>query len=78
MTRLALEGVSHVYGSGGRAVRALDRVELVVEPGGKILWSYTIQQNGQKFAGLGRPMRSFDKIADAIAGAPDVRELGPS
>jgi hypothetical protein len=44
--------------------------ELVVEPGGKVLWSYTIQRDGQKYEASERPMRSFDKVADAVAGVP--------
>jgi hypothetical protein len=44
--------------------------ELVVEPGGKVLWSYTIERDGQKFSGMARPMRSFDKVADGTAVPP--------
>jgi len=44
--------------------------ELVVDPGGKVLWSYTVERGGEKYAGGARPMRSFDKVADAIAGVP--------
>lgn len=44
--------------------------ELVVEPGGKVLWSYTIERDGKKLEGMNRPMRSFNKVADAIAGVP--------
>ncbi len=46
--------------------------ELVVEPGGKLLWSYTNERDGQKFERDGRPTRSFEKVADAVAGVPAV------
>ncbi len=44
--------------------------ELVVEPGGKVLWSYTIERNGERFEGNARPMRSFEKVSDGFAGPP--------
>ncbi|MBZ5640763.1 MAG: hypothetical protein LAO51_18655 [Acidobacteriia bacterium] len=46
--------------------------ELVVEPGGKVLWSYTVERDGQKFTGSARPMRSLDKVADGVGGVPPV------
>lgn len=42
--------------------------ELVVEPGGKVLTSYVIERGGTKYTGGERPMRSFEKIADGVAG----------
>ncbi len=45
--------------------------ELVVEPGGKVLWSYTDQTDGHRYVDSERPMRSFDKVADAVAGVPE-------
>ena len=44
--------------------------ELVVEPGGQVLWSYTAMKNGQTFEGGGRPMRSFRKVSDGVADPP--------
>lgn len=44
--------------------------ELVVEPGGRGLWSYTIERNGETFEGEARPKRFFTKVADAIADPP--------
>ena len=46
--------------------------ELVVEPGGRVLRSYTIERDGQRMQGLSRPVRSFVKIADAVAGVPKI------
>jgi hypothetical protein len=44
--------------------------ELVVEPGGRVLWSYTLQRGGQTFEGEARPRRSFDKVSDDVGEAP--------
>lgn len=44
--------------------------ELVVEPGGKILWSYTIERDGERFEAGKGPQRSFTKVADSIADPP--------
>ena len=44
--------------------------ELKVEAGGKILWSYTIEREGQKFESGKGPQRSFTKVADSIADPP--------
>jgi hypothetical protein len=44
--------------------------ELVVEPGGKVLWSYTVERDGKRYEGANRSMRSFEKVADAVAGVP--------
>jgi hypothetical protein len=41
--------------------------ELVVEPGGRVLWSYTVARGDQRFEGEARPKRSFEKVADAVA-----------
>jgi hypothetical protein len=51
-----------------RESRTVD--ELVVEPGGRVLWSYTIERDGQKFEGEARPKRFFHKVADAVADPP--------
>ena len=44
--------------------------ELVVEPGGKVLWSYTIERDGETFESGKGPQRSFTKIADAVSYPP--------
>jgi hypothetical protein len=44
------------------------RDELVVEPGGKVLSSYTVERSGTVLSGDERPRRSFDKVADAVSG----------
>ena len=53
------------------ALRKLHYVdELVVEPGGKTLWSYTIERDGETFEIGKGPKRSFAKVADSIADPP--------
>jgi hypothetical protein len=47
--------------------------ELVVEPGGKVLWSYTIERDGETFESGKGPQRSFMKVADSIADPPRRR-----
>ena len=47
--------------------------ELVVEPGGKVLWSYTIEREGETFESGKGPQRSFTKVADSIADPPRRR-----
>ncbi|HEX5045420.1 MAG TPA: hypothetical protein VFV75_21190 [Candidatus Polarisedimenticolaceae bacterium] len=44
--------------------------ELVVEPGGRVLWSYTLQRGGERFQGEARPKRSFDKVSDEVGELP--------
>jgi hypothetical protein len=47
--------------------------ELVVEPGGQVLWSYTIERDGETFESGKGPQRSFTKVADSIADPPRKR-----
>ena len=44
--------------------------ELYVEPGGKILRSYTILRNGVAYESGKGPQRSFTKVSDSIADPP--------
>ncbi len=44
--------------------------ELVVEAGGRVLRSYTIERDGERLEGNVRPMRSFEKVSDGFAGEP--------
>ena len=44
--------------------------ELVVEPGGLTLWSYTLERGGQRFEGEARPKRSYRKVADEVGEKP--------
>ncbi len=44
--------------------------ELSVEPGGKVLWSYTTERDGERFEAGKGPQRSFTKVADAVAYPP--------
>ncbi len=44
--------------------------ELVVEPDGRTLKSYTIERDGEKFEPGEGPNRTFTKVADAVASPP--------
>ena len=44
--------------------------ELVVVDGGKTLWSYTLERDGQRFEGAGRPQRSLTKVSDSVGVRP--------
>ena len=50
--------------------------ELVVEPGGRVLTSYTLERAGQRFEGDARPRRSYEKVADEVGERPRPR-AGP-
>lgn len=65
---LMVEWVERRLDPKRRESRTVD--ELVVEPGGRVLWSYTIERDGQTFEGDARPRRSFTKVTDAIADPP--------
>jgi hypothetical protein len=47
--------------------------ELVVEPGGLTLWSYSIERGGQRFEGNARPKRSYRKVADEVGEKPRAK-----
>jgi hypothetical protein len=49
-----------------QAAELRSRDVLDVEPGGRVLTSYTVRRNGQTFEGDARPKRSFDKITDEV------------
>ena len=42
-----------------------------VADGGRTLWNYTIERDGQQYEGTSRPMRSFSKVADAVLEPPE-------
>ena len=44
--------------------------ELVLEPDGLALWSFTNERDGQTFEGDGRPKRKLVKIADRVSEPP--------
>jgi hypothetical protein len=41
-----------------------------VTDGGRTLWNFTVDRDGQHYEGTGRPKRSFTKIADSVAEPP--------
>jgi hypothetical protein len=41
-----------------------------VTDGGRTLWNYTSDRNGEHYEGMARPMRSFSKVADAVVDPP--------
>lgn len=43
---------------------------LEVTDGGRTLWSYTVERDGNAFEGRARPMRSFTKVSDSVADPP--------
>jgi hypothetical protein len=47
--------------------------ELVVEPGGRVLSSYSLERGGQRFEGGARPKRSYEKVADEVGERPRPR-----
>lgn len=53
-----------------RTFRYTDVME--VKDGGRTLWNYTSDRDGQHYEGTSRPMRSFDKIANSVADPPRV------
>jgi hypothetical protein len=44
--------------------------ELVVAPGGRVLWSFTNVRGDERFEGDARPRRSFDKVSDEVGSLP--------
>jgi len=44
--------------------------QLVVDPSGKRLWSYTIERNGTKFKPREGPYRWLEKVSDEVEGRP--------
>jgi hypothetical protein len=51
-----------------QAFRYTDVME--VKDGGRTLWNYTIDRDGQHYEGTSRPQRSFTKIANSVADPP--------
>jgi len=47
--------------------------ELVVDPGGRTLQSYTIERDGVEIEARARPKRTFKKISDEVASPPEPR-----
>jgi hypothetical protein len=45
--------------------------ELVLEPDGLVMWSYSLERGGQTYEGDARPKRKFEKVSDAVADPPD-------
>ncbi|HJQ97575.1 MAG TPA: hypothetical protein VJ826_04620 [Candidatus Polarisedimenticolaceae bacterium] len=41
-----------------------------VTDGGRTLWNYTSDRNGEHYEGMARPMRSFSKVANAVVDPP--------
>jgi hypothetical protein len=41
-----------------------------VTDGGRTLWNYTIERDGETYEGMARPKRSFTKVADAVLEPP--------
>jgi len=41
-----------------------------VKDGGRTLWNFTSEREGQHYDGTARPMRSFTKIANSVADPP--------
>ncbi len=66
--RLMVEGVEERVAPERFTNRFVD--ELVVEDGGMTLRRYTLERMGQTFTGDGRPMATFEKVANAIADPP--------
>lgn len=66
--RLMVEGVEERVAPERFTNRFVD--ELVVEDEGMTLRRYTLERMGQTFTGEGRPMATFEKVADAIADPP--------
>jgi hypothetical protein len=42
-----------------------------VTDGGRTLWNYTEDRDGEHYEGMSRPMRSFSKVADGIVNPPE-------
>jgi hypothetical protein len=55
-----------------RTYRYTDVME--VTDGGRTLWNYTTDRDGEHFAEGARPQRSFTKIADSVADPPRARQ----
>lgn len=66
--RLRVECTGNVTKPKPLAIHYVD--ELVLEPGGRVLWSYTLQRGGQTFEGEARPRRSFHKVSDDVGELP--------
>lgn len=60
--KLRLECSTQVIEPVSRQTRYLDVLE--VAEGGTTLWSFTLERDGQRFEGDGRPRRSFRKVSD--------------
>jgi len=41
-----------------------------VKDGGRTLWNYTIERDGQRYEGAARPQRSFSKVANSVSEPP--------
>lgn len=65
---LMVEVTQQVHVDPPRDVHYID--ELVVEPGGQSMWSYTVERNGETYEGEFRPKRKLDKISDSVAAPP--------
>jgi hypothetical protein len=55
---------------GEQVFRYTDVME--VTDGGRTLWNFTTDRDGQHYEGGARPMRSFRKIANSVADPPRV------
>ena len=60
--RLMVECTGTPLDADGARLHYVD--QLVVEPDGRSLWSYTVKRNGQVFEGDSRPKRMFIKVGD--------------
>jgi hypothetical protein len=67
---LMVECTGHVFKPKERDIHYVD--ELVLEPDGLTLWSYTIERAGQTFEGDSRPKTSMEKVSDGVAFPPDL------
>ncbi len=70
--KLRIEAVEERLEPEKKTLHYVDQLE--VEPGGKVLWSYTIERDGQKYEGNARPKRSFRKVSDGVAEPPGGTE----
>jgi hypothetical protein len=47
---------------------------LEIADGGRTLWNYTVERDGNAFQGDARPKRSFSKVSDSVAEPPHGTE----
>ena len=66
--RLMVEGIEERLSPERFTNRFVD--ELVLEDEGRTLRRYTLERMGQTFSGVGRPMATFEKVANGIADPP--------